>query len=108
MKCMATYFEPAAPEECVPTKDDLTAVYKFLAAARKRTDKFDLYNFTISLNKNDGKKISPYIFKISIDIFEELGLLTIDEKNLTFDLPPAKSKRDLKNSRTFRLLQKNC
>ena len=89
VKCFVTNIEPIADEKIFPDREIMLEIYKFLANMR--------------MNYRLKRKVSMYTVLSAFDIFDELGLVRIDEVNQTFELPKL-PKRDLENSRTFRLI----
>ena len=101
---MVNSLEPAAESAAAPDGEILRNIYKTLMLASQNDDSFDSGELVELYNEYyPDKKISFYAFSIAIEIFRELGLLNINEENSTFKLSEKKEKRDLKNSRTFRL-----
>lgn len=102
VKCFVSSIEPVAEEKNFPTREQLLGVYKFLYKLRGKTNYFDTRMFTEKFNAASKEKFSMYTLLTSLEIFKELGLLRINEEAKTFELPKL-PKRDLENSRTFRL-----
>lgn len=99
LKCMVKDIAPAQTEKVTLTRKILAKLYVFL-----RDDKDKILNFhslTEKFNESSTEKFSVYKMYTAINVFLELGFLQIGE-NQTFELP-AVSKRNLENSRTFRL-----
>lgn len=99
VKCFVSDITPSNEEKFNLTREILAEVYKFL-----RTDKdkiFNLHALTEKFNSATAQNFSVYKMFTATNIFNELGLLTINADK-TFALP-AVSKRNLENSRTFRL-----
>ncbi len=103
LQCMVSSLEPVARAEEFPDRDKLLAAYSFLRRARVYTERFDLCSLVKAFNNESGENFSTYTFDSAIKIFEELGLIVIDDDKGTFDLPRPKSKLELTNSRTYRL-----
>ena len=103
VKCFVTNIEPIADEKIFPDREIMLEIYKFLANMRTKTKFFDMRPFVEKLNYRLKRKVSMYTVLSAFDIFDELGLVRIDEVNQTFELPKL-PKRDLENSRTFRLI----
>ncbi len=102
VKCFVSSIEPVADEKNFPTRDQLGAVYKFLLKLRGRTNSFDIKLITEKFNAVMKKDFPMYTILTALEIFQEVGLLRVDEDSKTFNLP-AGSKRNLEDSRTFRL-----
>ena len=103
VKCFVTNIEPIADEKIFPDREIMIEIYKFLANMRTKTKMFDMRPFVEKLNYRLKRKVSMYTILSAFEIFDELGLVRIDEVNQTFELPKL-PKRDLENSRTFRLI----
>ncbi len=95
VKCFVSYIAPSNAEKFIFTREILAAVYKFL-----KTDKEKIFNIR-ALAEKFGNNFSVYKMFTAINIFIELGFLKVNDDQ-TFELP-AVSKRNLENSRTFRL-----
>ena len=106
IKCFVSSIEPVANGKKAPTREQLVEVYKFLYKMRGKTKQFDTRMFAEKFNATVQEKFSMYTFLTALEIFKEIGLLRINEEQRTFDLPSL-PKRDLENSRTFRLANKN-
>ena len=100
LQCTVSSLEPVEISGDFPDRERLLEVYNFLRRARGFTPRFDLCSLLRSFNAT-GKNFSTYAFDSAVKVFEELGLLTIDEE--TFELTRPENKLELKNSRTFRL-----
>lgn len=107
VKCFVTNIEPVAGEKIFPTREQLVDIYKFLYKLQKTTRDFDPKTLAEKFNADTNKNFSIYTFLNALEIFKELGLLRVDEANKTFDLPNL-PKRNLENSRTFRLIYKGA
>lgn len=103
IQCKVSSLEPAAQGEAVLSDDGLREVYTFLRKARSMTERFNLCALVRAFNEQTGKNLSTYTFDGAIKVFEELGLLIIDNEKKTFELPRPKNKLELTNSRTYRL-----
>ena len=103
VKCFVTNIEPIADEKIFPDREIMLEIYKFLANMRTKTKMFDMRPFVEKLNYRLKRKVSMYTVLSAFEIFDELGLVRIDDANQTFELPKL-PKRDLENSRTFRLI----
>ena len=103
IQCNISSLEPAAEGESALEREQLLEVYNFLRKARNFTERFNLCALVKEFNSQTGKNLSTYSFDGAIKIFEELGLLIIDNDKKTFELPRPKSKLDLNNSRSYRL-----
>ena len=98
VKCFVRDITPSCDDKIILTRKFLADIYKFL-----KSDKEKVFNLNELANKfnNSGKNfISVQKMYMAINIFLELGILKINDKN--FELPVV-SKRNLENSRTFRL-----
>lgn len=102
VKCFVSNIEPIADKENFPKREQLGDVYKFLLKLRGRTNSFDIKIITEKFNAVMKKDFPMYTILTALEIFQEVGLLRVDEENKTFNLP-AGSKRNLESSRTFRL-----
>ncbi len=102
IKCFVSSIEPVADGKKTPTREQLVEVYKFLYKMRTKMKQFDTRMFAEKFNATAQEKFSMYTFLTALEIFKEIGLLRINEEERTFDLPNL-PKRDLENSRTFRL-----
>ena len=102
VKCFVSNIEAVADKKDFPTREQLVEVYKFLYKLRGKTKDFDTRTFAEKFNVAVKKNFPIYTIMTALEIFKELGLLRIDDKAKTFDLPKL-PKRDLENSRTFRL-----
>ena len=107
IQCKVTNLEPAAVGEKNLEREELLNVYNFLRRVKTYTDKFDLCTLVRDFNRETGKNLSTYTFDDAIKIFEELGLLIIDNDKKTFAISRPKNKLNLMNSRTFRLSRRN-
>ena len=99
LKCFVSDIAPSKEENVILNREILAALYKFLKA-----DKEKILNFNALAEKFSNSEFE--IFSVgkmfmAINIFIELGLLKVNNDQ-TFELP-AVSKRNLENSRTFRL-----
>ena len=102
VKCFVSNIEPVAEEKDFPTREQLVDVYKFLYKLRSKTKDFDARTFAEKFNATMKKNFPIYTILTALEIFKEIGLLRIDDATKTFELPKL-PKRDLENSRTFRL-----
>ena len=102
VKCFVSNIEPVADEKNFPTREQLGDVYKFLLKLRGKTNSFDVKFITEKFNAFMKKDFPMYTILTALDIFQEIGLLRVDDENKTFDLPTG-SKRNLDDSRIFRL-----
>lgn len=102
VKCFVTNIEPVADDNNFLTREQLVAVYKFLVKFRGKTKDFNVQTLIGKFNSVSKEKFSMYKILNALEIFKEVGLLRVDEVKKTFDLPQL-PKRDLNNSRTFRL-----
>lgn len=100
VKCFAQDISATGGEENFPTREQLVEIYKFLKFLRKKTSRFDRQNFVANLNAATKKNFSMYTVLNALDVFSEVGLIKFDGEN--FELP-ASQKKDLQDSRTFRL-----
>ena len=107
VKCMVTNIEPVADEKNFLTREHLVKVYKFLYKMRKTMNDFDTKTLAEKFNADTNKNFPICTFLNALEIFKELGILRVDEVNKTFDLPNL-PKRNLENSRTFRLIFKGA
>lgn len=101
VQCMVNYLEPS--EEIFPDRTHLAEVYKFLKRLASTTNNFERCDFARKFNSATGKNFSMYTIFTAIEIFCELGFISIDEETETFYMPKFNKKLNLKNSRTFRL-----
>ena len=99
-KCFVRDISAIGGEKNFPTREQLVEIYKFLKFLRKKTSRFDRQNFVADLNAATQKNFSMYTVLNALDIFSEVGLIKFDGEN--FELPTGR-KKDLQNSRTFRL-----
>ena len=106
VKCFVSTIEPVADEEKNISREQLVEIYKFLYKLRGKTKFFDTRTFAEKLNAASKEKFSMYTILNALEIFKEVGLLRLNEELRTFDLPKL-PKRDLENSRTFRLLSRS-
>lgn len=102
VKCFVSNIEPVVDEKDFITREQLIAIYKFLYKLRAKTKEFNVQNFIEKFNSFSKKKFSMYTILNALEIFQEVGLLRVDDVNKTFELPQL-PKRPLENSRTFRL-----
>lgn len=102
VKCFVTNIEPVAGAKNFPTREQLVAIYKFLYKFRGKTNEFNPKLLIEKFNAVTKKNFSMFTILNALEIFQEVGILRVDDVNKTFDLPQL-SKRDLENSRTFRL-----
>lgn len=102
VKCFVSNIEPVADEKNFPTREQLVDIYKFLYKLRAKTKDFDTKTFAEKLNAYGKKNFPIYTILTALEIFKEIGLLRVDDITKTFELPKL-PKRDLENSRTFRL-----
>ena len=102
VKCFVSNIEPVADKKDFPTRDQLVDIYKFLYKLRGKTKDFDTRAVAEKFNSVVKKNFSMYTILTALEIFKEIGLLRIDDNTKTFELPRL-PKRDLENSRTFRL-----
>ncbi len=102
VKCFVSNIDPVADENNFPTREQLGAVYKFLLKLRGKTNSFDIKLITEKFNTVMKKDFPMYTILTALEIFQEIGLLRVDEESKTFDLP-AGPKRNLEDSRIFRL-----
>ena len=98
VKCFVSDISPTCGDKIVLTRNLLADVYKFLKADKEKI--LNLQTLTEKFNTSHGNFISVQKMFTAINIFIELGLLKSDDKIFTL---PATSKRNLENSRTFRL-----
>ena len=104
IQCNVSSLEPTAAEgELFPGREELLDVYNFLRRINVSSNRFNLCALVRAFNSETGKNFSTYAFDGAINVFEELGLMTIDRDKKTFSMPRPKTKLDLRNSRTFRL-----
>ncbi len=104
IQCNVSSLEPAVAEgELFPDREELLDVYNFLRQVNASTNRFNLCALVRMFNSDTGKSFSTHIFTWAIEVFEELGLMTIDRDKKTFQILRPKNKLDLRNSRTFRL-----
>lgn len=104
IQCNVSSLEPAvAAGEMFPDREELLDVYNFLRQVNASTNRFNLCALVRMFNSDTGKNFSTHIFTWAINVFEELGLMTIDRDKKTFQMQRPKTKLDLRNSRTFRL-----
>ncbi len=101
-KCFVSDIAPSTNEKIILTRELLTDVYKFLKVYRRKNRLFDGYAITTLFNESNGKNLSLNTILTVIEVFRELGLIRFTEENKFFDMPAA-GKRNLNNSRTFRL-----
>ena len=102
VKCFVTNIEPVAGAKNFPTREQLVAIYKFLYKFRGKTNEFNPKLLIEKFNAVTKKNFSMFTILNALEIFQEVGLLRVDDVKKTFDLPKL-PKRDLENSRTFRL-----
>jgi single-stranded-DNA-specific exonuclease len=99
LKCFVKDIAPSNAEQFTFTREILATLYKFL-----KTDKDKILNYYAlaeKFNSSSTENFSVYKIFTAINVFIELGLLKLNDDQ-TFELP-AVSKRNLENSRTFRL-----
>jgi single-stranded-DNA-specific exonuclease len=94
-------FERELRPRIVPERGDLAAVYR--AAPRNKPAGCDTVFFSL-----DEKQISYCKFRLSLDIFEELGLAEIDRYNDAVKLTDGNKKVALENSKIVRELSGGC
>ena len=102
VKCFVTNIEPVAGAKNFPTREQLVAIYKFLYKFCGKTNEFNPKLLIEKFNAVTKKNFSMFTILNALEIFQEVGLLRVDDVKKTFDLPKV-PKRDLENSRTFRL-----
>ena len=105
VKCFVSTIEPVAGAEKNVSREQLVEIYKFLYKLRGKTKIFDTRMFAEKLNAASKEKFSMFTILNALEILKEVGLLRLNEELRTFDLPKL-PKRDLENSRTFRLLSR--
>jgi single-stranded-DNA-specific exonuclease len=98
VKCFVNDIAPSRNGKINLTREILAAVYKFLKADKEKI--FNLQSITEKFNSSSKNYLSVYQMYTAFNIFLELGILKLD--NQKFELP-AVSKRNLENSRSFRL-----
>ncbi len=98
LKCFVSNITPSGDKNIL-TREILAEVYKFLKTDKEKI--LNMHALTEKFNNSATQNFSVYQMFTAINIFQELGLLKIGE-NQKFELPAA-SKRNLENSRTFRL-----
>ena len=103
IQCTVSSLEPVKIEGAFPTREQLLDIYSFLRRARVYTERFDMCSLVKAFNTNFGKNCSIYTFDSAIKVFEELGLIVLDNDRKTFNMLRPKNKLELMNSRTFRL-----
>lgn len=99
LKCFVSDITPSGGDKTVLTREILVELYKFLKSDGDKI--FNLHALTEKFNAASKQNFSVYKMFTATNIFQELGLLTVSD-NQVFSLPAA-SKRNLENSRTFRL-----
>ena len=102
VKCFVTNIEPVAGAKNFPTREQLVAIYKFLYKLRGKTNEFNPKLLIEKFNAVTKQNFSMFTILNALEIFQEVGLMRVDDVKKTFDLPQV-PKRDLENSRTFRL-----
>lgn len=103
VNCYVSDITPTGIDETPITRENLIDVYQFLKELRKVTDEFNLHGIATLFNERTGNDFSVAMMVNALNIFRELGLLKVDDVEHKFELPRVK-KRNLENSRTFRLL----
>lgn len=98
VKCFVRDIAPSCADKIILTRDFLADIYKFLKSDKERI--FNIHALTEKFNSSNKNFISVQKMYTAINIFLELGILRIN--NQIFELPASK-RRNLENSRTFRL-----
>ena len=98
VKCFVNDIAASCEDEIVLTRAFLAEIYKFLKADGEKI--FNLQTLTEKFNSSSKNFLSVQKMYTAINIFLELGILKVKDKNFSL---PAVSKRNLENSRTFRL-----
>ena len=104
VQCMINYLTPTEIAGFFPDRNKLAEIYKFLK--QNPPPKFDICDFAKNFNASTEKNYPMYTIFNAVEIFLELGLMNFDEEK-NFELPTFDKKLNLKNSRTFRLGNKN-
>lgn len=99
VKCFVNDIAPSGGDKMIFTRDILVEIYKFLKADSDKI--LNLQILTEKFNSSSKNVLSVQKMYTAINIFLELGILKLGDEQ-TFELP-AVSKRNLENSRTFRL-----
>ncbi len=99
LKCFVKDIAPHCNDKIILTREFLAEIYKFLKADSEKI--FNIPALAEKFNSSSKNFISVQKMFTAINIFLELGILKLND-NLTFELPASK-RRNLENSRTFRL-----
>ncbi len=102
LKCYVSDISPSTEEKLPLTRELLTDFYLFLKNYRTKSKVFDCYDFAANFTDSAGKNFSVHTLLTVIEVFRELGVIRFSEDNKFFDMPVV-GKRNLNNSRTFRL-----
>ena len=105
VQCMINYLAPTEIAGFFPDRNKLAEIYKFLK--QNAPTEFDICAFAKNFNVATGKNYPMYTIFNAVEIFLELGLMNFDSAGKNFELPTFDKKLNLKNSRTFRLGNKN-
>ena len=98
VKCFVRDIAPTCDDKIILTREFLADIYKFLKSDKEKI--LNLQTLTEKFNLSHTNFLSVQKMYTAINIFLELGILKLRNKN--FEMP-AVSKRNLENSRTFRL-----
>ena len=99
VKCFVRDISPYCDDKIILTRDFLADIYKFLKSDSEKI--FNLPALTEKFNSSNTKFLSVQKMFTAVNIFLELGFLKLKGDN-TFEMPASK-RRNLENSRTFRL-----
>ncbi|MBQ7705241.1 MAG: single-stranded-DNA-specific exonuclease RecJ [Selenomonadaceae bacterium] len=99
VKCFVKDIAPHCGDQIILTREFLADIYKFLKADTAKI--FNIPALTEKFNSSNKNFLSVQKMFTAINIFMELGILKLND-NLTFEMPASK-RRNLENSRTFRL-----
>ena len=98
VKCFVNDIAPTCEDKIILTREILADIYKFLKLDGEKI--LNLQDLTEKFNNSSKNFLSVQKMYTAVNIFLELGILKI--RNQSFEIP-AVSKRNLENSRTFRL-----
>ncbi len=96
MKCFVSEIILSSAEKISLTRETLAEIYRLLRNYRSKNKIFDASEIAALAN------FSVETILAACDIFQELGLLKINDEAQIFDLPN-NGRRSLENSRTYRL-----